>query len=195
MVPLAEIARALRGAYRLARLDAGGLDDFKPTIEGFWNSFMAALIVAPGYAIVIGPSLARLPADDAPRAILAEILAYITAWVAFPLLMIHVAGRIGRDAAYVRFIVAHNWSSVIQMMVLLAAALVGASMPGRAALMLHVGALGLILSYRWFIARAALQVNGGTAMGIVGLGLLIEFATSAAAALVGRAPGLPGIGQ
>ncbi|MFO1189861.1 MAG: hypothetical protein U1E97_09840 [Alphaproteobacteria bacterium] len=192
---MVEIVRALRGTYRLARLDATGLDDFNATIGGFWNSFLAAVIVAPGYAIVIGPGLARMPTDDALRAILAEILAYITAWTAFPLLMIHIAERIGRDAAYIRFIVAYNWSSVIQMMVLLTAALIGASMPVNATVMLHVGALGLILAYRWFIARTALQVNGGTAMGIVGLGMLIEFMTSTAAALVGAAPGPAGIGQ
>ena len=195
MIPFAEIALALSGAFRLARRDAGGMNDFNPTVTGFWRSFIAALIVAPGYAMVIGPGLASLPAGQAVRATLAETIAYVVTWVAFPLVMIPITERIGRDAAYLRFITAHNWSAVLQMMVLLAAALAGAAMPAGPAAFLHMLAFGLILYYQWFIARTALAVNGATAAGIVGLGVLIELAVSSAATMVGRAPTQALLGQ
>ncbi len=184
MVPFAEITLALRGAFRLARRDAGGMRDFNATIAGFWRSFVAALIVAPGYAIIIGPAIARLSPDNALLAVSVEIIAYVAMWAAFPLAMDHVARRIGRDAVYIRYIVAHNWSAVLQMIVFLAATLIGASMPAGAALFLHMLALGLILFYQWLVARIALEVNGALAAAIVGLGLVIEFAVTAAAALV-----------
>lgn len=194
MISHAEFAQALRGTMRLARLDAGGLNDFNATVEGFWHSFAAALLVAPGYAILIGPGIAQLPMDTAIRQTLAEVIAYVINWAAFPLVMHEVVARIGRDSAYIRFIVAHNWSVVLQMLVLLTAVLAGAALPAGTAVFLHMLGFGFILFNQWFIARTALSVRGGTAAACVALGILIELISSYAATLVGTGA-LPAAGQ
>ena len=49
MITAREVTAALYGSWRLARLDPGGMAYFNRTVEGFWNSFFAAVIVAPGY--------------------------------------------------------------------------------------------------------------------------------------------------
>ena len=111
MVSTAEIARAVYGAWRLALLDRKGLDCFDSTIEAYWKSFNAAVIVAPAYALLLALRLAEVDtrAGFLPLAIV-ETLAYIIGWVAFPLIMIYVCDRIGRFDRYLRYIVAHNWS-------------------------------------------------------------------------------------
>ena len=54
MIPTAgETLRALYGAYRLARLDAGGMAYFDSSIGGFWRSFFAAVLVVPFYALLL----------------------------------------------------------------------------------------------------------------------------------------------
>jgi len=46
-----EMMYALYGAYRLARFDAGGMRYFDASIDGFWRSFFAAVLIAPFYLI------------------------------------------------------------------------------------------------------------------------------------------------
>ena len=41
MITLAEVARALQGCWRLARLDPAGMDFFDKTITGFWSALDA----------------------------------------------------------------------------------------------------------------------------------------------------------
>ena len=54
MIPsVTEIAYALYGAWRLARLDSGGMGYFDRSIAGFWKSFFAALLVAPGHILLL----------------------------------------------------------------------------------------------------------------------------------------------
>ena len=48
-----QVMYALYGAYRLARFDAAGMRYFETSIEGFWRSFFAAVIVAPPYALLL----------------------------------------------------------------------------------------------------------------------------------------------
>ena len=42
-----EVLSALYGAYRLAWFDVSGMTFLNLTVEGFWRSFFAAVLVAP----------------------------------------------------------------------------------------------------------------------------------------------------
>lgn len=53
MPKFSEIATALYGAYRLARLDPQGMQYFDLSIGGFWRSFFAAVLMAPFFALLI----------------------------------------------------------------------------------------------------------------------------------------------
>jgi hypothetical protein len=48
-----EFVRSLRGAWLLARGDAAGMGLLDLTVEGFWNSFAAALVAAPAYVLLL----------------------------------------------------------------------------------------------------------------------------------------------
>ena len=176
MVTGAEFSRAAYGAWRLALLDRRGLDCFDDTVEAYWKSFNAAAIVAPAYALLLILRLYEIEARAGLFTIaIVETLAYVIGWVAFPLIMIYVCDRIGRFDRYWRYIVAHNWSNVIQVAVFFAATILSKGMLGGGySVALGFAATVAILFYRWFIARTALEVSGGAAAAIVGLDLMIS---------------------
>ncbi|MGE0723756.1 MAG: hypothetical protein AB7O45_05250 [Alphaproteobacteria bacterium] len=172
----AEIARAVDGAWRLACRDASGLRAFDPTLEAFWRSFFAAVVVAPFYVLML--ALRDLPAE--PRGGLAvmalvEAIGYVANWVAFPLVMAHVSRLIGRERHYLVFVQAFNWSAVIQVVMLLAGSLIAAAdlLPSALAQGIVIGVTLLVLVYEWYIARVALELGGAGAAGIVALDLAI----------------------
>lgn len=175
MVRLDEITRGLYGAWRLARLDPGGLAWFDDTVDGFWRSFFAAVLTAPGFALLVGLRLAphQLAAGPA-RLVLIESIAYVIGWVAFPLVMFYVAKLIDRDARYIRFIVAANWAAVLQMaLFVIVTGLAHGFLAEGGVAILGAVATGAILFYQWFIARTALAVSGLVAAGIVLMDLVI----------------------
>ena len=82
MISLREVLTALYGAYRLARLDVGGLRFFDITDQGFWRSFFAAALVAPLYLVLLLIRYSNLPAPiPLFRFIALESIAYVIAWV------------------------------------------------------------------------------------------------------------------
>lgn len=177
MITAAEVARATYGAWRLARLDSGGLRFFGDTPEAFWRSFYAALVVVPGFAILVLLRLSENTVDSgAGRIFLVQSISYVIDWVAFPLVMIGVADRMGKFDRYRQYIVAHNWAAVIQMALFLAMTVVvysGIAGRGLSVLVSLVTTLA-ILFYQWFIARVGLGVGALAAAGIVFIDLLIS---------------------
>ena len=54
-----EVLHSLYGAYRLAFLDRSGMSHFNLSVDGFWRSFFAAVLVAPGFALLVVQELHR----------------------------------------------------------------------------------------------------------------------------------------
>jgi hypothetical protein len=176
MPTTSEILRALYGAYRLARLDGGGMAYFDASISGFWRSFFAAVIVLPFYAMLlqlryetgaVGAGVERFAA--------VEMITYVIAWLAFPLAMASVAAILDREERYLGYIVAYNWAAVLQNALYLPIAMIGVAggMGAGSANAAGLIALFLILGYSWFVARTALAIGAGTAAAIVALDLVL----------------------
>ena len=172
-----DILTALYGTYRLARLDASGMDYFDATPDGFWRSFFAAVLVAPFYFLLLSLRFSGM-AETLPfsRFMAIESIAYVIAWVAFPLLMASLIKNMDREAHYIRFIVAYNWAAVLQNALYLPIAILATSglLANDPANALGLMALSLILFYTWFITRTALDISAGMAAGIVGLDFLLS---------------------
>ncbi|MEE3045252.1 MAG: hypothetical protein VX620_08385 [Pseudomonadota bacterium] len=163
-----ETLRALYGTWRIARGDTGGLAFFNFSLEGFWRSFLAAVIIFPAFAFLRWHDLVSAP-DDFPvlRYMTTEVIAYVIKWVAFPLLMFHITPMLGRAERYVAFMTVYNWASVLQMGVYLLALALGVLFP-----MLGTGGFVMIaviatLIYSIFITRLTLSVPIPTASAIV----------------------------
>lgn len=177
MVSSKEVVAALYGAYRLARFDPSGLDFFDATIAGFWRSFFAAVLVAPVYLVLLLIRYGQLVDPITPfRFFAIEVIAYVIAWVAFPVIMVSLARTLGRDAFFIRYIVAYNWGAVLQNGLYLPIAILatGGLLSEPSANALGLLALSMIIIYAWFITRTALEIAGGIAAGIVGLDFLLS---------------------
>ncbi len=170
MIPSLELVRALYGAGRLARFDAGGTAYFNNTAEGFWRSFIAALIVAPVYAAFLATLYA---ATEAPpplaRFAVVHVIAYVIAWVIYPVVMGGLTTLLDREGRYIAYIVAYNWTTGLQNMVLLASAFLAVSgiLPENAGHVLNLLVLGYVLAFAWFIARQVLEISVAAAGGLV----------------------------
>ncbi len=190
MLPSAtETAYALYGAWRLLRGDRGGHQYFELSERAFWQSFFAAVIVAPGHAVLVLLHLraAELGADIL-SIFLIHALAYAMSWTAFPLAAFYLSQGLDREERWLGFVVALNWSKVLQMAIYLPMALLAASGlagPGGGAVFSLVG-LGAVLVYQWWVTRTAFDIAGMPAAGLTGvdvvLGILITVFADAALA-------------
>ena len=177
MLSAREAATSLYGAYRLARFDTRGMTYFETSLAGFWRSFYAAVIVAPVFAVLLVMRYAAGGgAVDGVRFAAVEAIAYVIAWVAFPLVMVTLARRLDREERYLGYIVAYNWASVLQNGLYLPLVMLGVAgvIPAETAGPLSLITLSLILVYWWFIAKVALDVGAGTAVALVALDLVLS---------------------
>ncbi len=181
MIPsAAEIARSLNGAWLLFRRDPGGLALFNFTARGAWNSFFAAVLVAPLYATLwllrdtgAGAATAVEAATDdtGMRFIAVKAIGYIAGWLAFPALAFEVVRLLGRTERYVAFVVATNWAGAIQQGIYLGVGLLMTlgPFPPNVAAMATLAALAVALAYGWFAIRVSLGVPGAVAAGLLAL--------------------------
>ena len=151
---------------------------FRLTIAGFWHSFGAILAVLPIFVAYLAAeravSVAAGRVETLPGAL--RWFGLAVDWIDMPLAMLGLAILLGLNRTYVPFIVAYNWGSVIAYgllclpMVLLGLELISADLAAFSTLML----LGVVMRYRWFTARVALQVGAVTAFGIALFDLVLS---------------------
>ena len=119
-------------------------------------------------------SEAAIAAAGVGALILVKGAAYILSFIAFPVVMIFLC-RLLSLTNYVPYIVAVNWSAVIQMAALLPFVLLGASgaVSAGVAGSLLIAVSMAVLFYAWFITTVALRVSGVTAVALVLVDLLL----------------------
>ena len=184
MPSFGHIVYGVYGAWRLARLDRGGMAYFEQTVEGFWRSFFAAALVAPGYVILVLADLAAHDSDVGVLRIFAvHICAYALSWVVYPVAVHPICAAMNRQGDFIGFIVAFNWAKVIQMaaylpvIVMTTAEVLPAGMAGALNGFIYI----LLFGYQWFVTRTALDIRPFAAVGLVGLDLIIGVIISAMA--------------
>jgi hypothetical protein len=179
VVSVGEAAKGIYGAWRLAHGDRSGLAWFDTSMEGFWKSFGAAIVTLPAYAALVGLAIANWPGEvNLPGIILVQVIAYVIDWFAFPLAAIYICDTMGKAPHYTRLIVALNWAKVVEVAVMLPAALV-ASLAGESALALIPAViLVLVVGYHWFVTRVALDASIGEAVMVTVINLTIAVITS-----------------
>ncbi len=146
---------------------------FDLTVEGFWRSFFAAVLVAPFYLFMLAVDYGTsgMPAGLA-LVVLVRTVAYVVDWAAFPLVAILLVRLFGLEHRYVALVVADNWASVLQAAALTAAVAVSTILPMAVAALLVLGTFVAVVFYQWLVARQALETTGGIAGGFVAVDLL-----------------------
>jgi hypothetical protein len=110
---LAEIVKALYGTFLLARLYPGASGLFDRTVDGFWKSLFAGVLVLPAHVLMTMRT--NRDAPDVPydlADIITDFLIYVIVWLAYPVLMIAVTRIINRPERFLEYIVPYNWAMV-----------------------------------------------------------------------------------
>ena len=175
-----EAVKALYGTLRLAALDRGGLAFFARSEAAFWRSFRAALLCYPAFLILRALAMPDVEFQSAnwPRIFLAETIAYVIGWTAYPLASLPLARVFRREEAWLGFIIVYNWSQILEYGALLATTGVAGSgllPPGITSLPILAVSLA-ILVYGWFVARATLDISALQAVAFVALDQLLAIA-------------------
>lgn len=198
MITVLEVARALTGAWRVFVGAPDAMRHFDTSVEGFWRSFRAILLIAPIYALT---SLAEFRATEAllpPGTPLdgtlffwEQVATLALDWVTLPLLLAGLAGFLGVRATYPAFIVVRNWATVMMIIPFAAISILDAFglLPGDVIVIPSLIALGFAFRTMYMAARIALQARWDVAAGIVVLDFLVSLLI---VRLVARVFGLPG---
>ena len=168
-----EIIRSIQGAFLLARFNIAGMTYFNVTVDGFWRSFFAAVLLAP---VIVFTGLVFYAGSDfqAMRIVAVETGQYIAGWVVFPVVMIFVARSMNLTGRYAGYIIAYNWSSVIQVALFTPINLaLSNSGPSWVLEFVWLSALAYLVIYLVFIAKTALATKLSIAISLVGLDMLL----------------------
>ena len=86
---VSDVTKALFGIWLIVKNRAGADKFFDISVEGFWRSFVAAILVLPANIIIT--ALGILAAGDVPYSIIdgaRDLLIYIINWLFYPLIVI-----------------------------------------------------------------------------------------------------------
>jgi hypothetical protein len=159
-----------------------GLNRLDTSLEGFWRSFAAIILVLPFVVVgLLSQAPLAVEAGGTPPTMTGSglslsAIALVIDWVAFPIVFALIAPPFGLASRYVPFIVTRNWASVIiaaMVGVVHALHLVGI-LPTALVPYLLLVAIAVALRFSYVIARLALAVSMGMALPIVMLDLLIS---------------------
>lgn len=176
-IPSDEIRDSLKGAWRILRGDAAGMDDFNVTTEGFWRSFQVIFLMAAPMGIrFLADRQAYLEShkiglEEFPSAAFsfATVVGVGVDWVLMPILLILAANFLGIKERYAHYVIARNWASFISASLFAIPALL--YLTGIASLLvtafMDLALLGFILFYSYRICRVGLKADIPLALGIV----------------------------
>lgn len=169
-ITIPEAFTGLFAAWRLFLRDERAVSLFDRTPEGALKSFYCALIVLPGYVLVVAfAHTVPLTEIDWFRFVVVEAIAYVVSWCAWPLLMFYAVRALDRSASYCLYVAAYNWGSGPQILVLLLVLFVAISgfVSREVVTIVNLVAIVIILLYHLFIVRVTLKLSFFVALGLV----------------------------
>ncbi len=171
MSVLDHMFRSLFAAWRLLLGDDTAIDQFEASFEGFLKSFLAALLCAPFFAILVylvGP----IKGADA------YAFFFVLSWLATPLVMYPLLRLLALSDRFFMLIVAINWAQVLILGMFLVAFLIMSALPESNALRAGGSLLTFAVSlfYSWFVVRTALGSSGTLALGIIFIDAMVSTA-------------------
>lgn len=172
-----EAVRSLYGAYRLALFDRRGHDYFDISVSGFWRSFMVAIYIAPFFVLLLIGQVGHGQVEiSLGRFFALELSSYALTWLAFPVIMESLTRSLNCRDKFLAFMVAFNWSALLQNLVVILPILAGyyGILPKDSAQVLTMTLFLWTRLYAAFIAKTALDVSVITACGIVLLDVLLS---------------------
>jgi hypothetical protein len=177
-----EITRSLTGAWELFLDRPGAMRFFDMSVDGFWRSFAAVVLVVPSYAFAVladqrmAAADPSLPLESGTGLLVHNGIGLALDWIALPLILALLARPLGIARHYPEFVVARNWCAVLAAVpfgvigLLIVAGVVGTDFGS----LLMLAALVAVLRYNYVIARRSLEASVGFAIGIVVLDFVVS---------------------
>lgn len=175
-----EIDRSISGAVRLLMNDRQGLAAFDTSIEGFFRSFAAGLIVYPGLLLSLYLQMRAIPPDAAAELsgegfrLLAPTVAFAANWLTFPIVAAILAKILHRTEYYIPYVVANNWAAVVQTGIFVCALIFAQLLPPSILPLLLLMVTGGLLFYDFLIAKFAFNAPGFDGVAVVAVQLMAQ---------------------
>jgi hypothetical protein len=192
-----EIDRAFNGAWGIFTNRPDAMRNFDVSLEGFWRSFQALLVVAPVYFITsLSDQLVVVGAPDSPvtggQYWASEVLTLVLDWVALPALLALIGGFVGIRKSYLAYIVVRNWAQPLMLAPFaLLSVLAMAGLSSDLLLIPSVVVIGYSLRFSYLIVRRTLGVEIDVAIAFVALDVLTSLLV---VRLVGKLTGVDPFG-
>lgn len=178
MPSLAEVRRALHGAWRFLLIDPRALAEFDGSMRGALRSFWAAAIVLPLSVVASAIPLPHIgDAAEPPRNLAIDTIGVAVGWAALLVLIYALLRWYGRGERFWLFVCTYNWTQIPQAIasVLIALLVAGAlnlvnvdsiaSTPtgpqiaaGLAILLTRLLRVA-IFAYEWYVAWVSLEAG------------------------------------
>lgn len=187
-VDLAYVNRSVDAAFGLVVRDRRAWDKFDLTVEGFYRSFAAFLIVLP--MMIVAELIAEQvqaaqrisegkPALEQTYGFADGIFATVALaaqWAIFPVVMIFVLRFLGLAHRYAPLIIAHNWGTIIVYLFNMPAFLLFAAgyISANDFAGLYLIALVFTLYYRYYTAETALDAGWSIAASTTLLSFVLQ---------------------
>lgn len=180
MSKIANVIANLGIAVRLATFDKQAVEAIDDSHANVWRSF-----VALPFALVLNALAAGPPPESSAEGPSIGLGWYAVAWLLALVIASEFARHLGKLDRIARYIVARNWTTLIQAFVVAVVAklLVADDVDRMSQFPVAVAGLWTLV-YDWFVAKHALSISGAAAaalvaMQVVALLLTIGFAIMA----------------
>jgi hypothetical protein len=171
-----EASRSVQAAWGLLRRQPGAPTAFNATLDGFWRSFFAAVVLAPlqlAYFAFSEPAAGAENAAASTRWIV-NIFIYVIGWTVWPLAAFYLTRAMDCGERFIGYVVAYNWSQLLTGPFLVGVDILArAAFDTETALMLNLASLSAVLVYEYLIARQMLAVPPGKAVVVVTSSLVL----------------------
>jgi hypothetical protein len=184
MISRVEIAQAMRGVWLLFMGRPDAVQLFDTSIDGFWESFQAILLVAPIYAFTVAADFLAYAASPDPAApaidpgaiFLSRGLTVAIDWITLPILLALLASSLGIRSGYMAYVVVRNWGTVFTLVPYAAVSILELSgmFPGQLILIPAGIAFAISLRVSYMTARRTLGAPVDVAIGFVVLDFLVS---------------------
>jgi hypothetical protein len=160
----------LRAVFLLARGRTEGIALLAAEPSDVSRSFIAMALAMPPIIALrslhwsTGPGV---PADAA-RILTLDLLIYAVSWLAFVIISVRLADRMGRAALWPRFVITYNWCNVLANVMILAGSVPGMlGVPPLVDQVSQVVVTGWALWLEWYAIRLTLRTGPLLAMYLV----------------------------
>lgn len=181
-----EILHGITGAWRIVMRDPDAARHFNLSAEGFFRSFLALVFVLPIILFSttslwrMNQSVEAFAGVDFISFAMVQIGGEIFYWAVYLVTMVLVTRHLKLGASFGAYVVTFNWGELMTSSLMAAPPLLYSLglFNGQIAVMLTLPVFGLIVWYRWQIARVVLGAPPSTAIAILVfdfvLGIVLE---------------------